>query len=47
LMMEGSTLKIDFDRTLYPLWSMSANLNCAITKPSSFLGNCVQLENGF
>jgi hypothetical protein len=46
-MESGSTLTIDFDRTLYPLWEMTANLQCTITTPASINGNCIHLENGF
>jgi hypothetical protein len=47
LMETGSTLTIDFDRTLYPLWEMTDNLACTITKPTTFVGTCAHLENGF
>jgi hypothetical protein len=47
LMETGSTLTIDFDRALYPLWQMSGNLQCTITTPTSIAGTCVHLENGF
>jgi hypothetical protein len=47
LMEEGYTLRIDFDRTLYPLWSMAANIACSIPTPSNFQGTCIHSGNGF
>ncbi len=47
LMDEGYTLKIDFPRDLYPLWSMSSNIACSIPTPSNFQGTCLHSGNGF
>lgn len=47
LMEEGYSLKIDFPRDHYPLWSMSANIACSIPTPSNFQGTCLHNGNGF